>query len=194
MCLLFLKLIGVGCNLGFLMNLPVQIQLASPAFHEWISRRKESVRPWLVFVNTHNFKIPQSFQRWTKRVVKNVDHYQSNYMFIFIGLIIYCLITSPLLFFAAFLSLSLCYFLALRNAEKKILIGGQEVALGHQFAAVGVLSLPVFYMAGAGAVLFWVIGATFFVIAIHASFYNIDSILGSDEEPFQTFEHPIEEV
>ncbi|XP_066955208.1 prenylated Rab acceptor protein 1-like isoform X2 [Macrobrachium rosenbergii] len=194
MCLLFLKLIGVGCNLGLLMNLPVQIQLASPAFHEWISRRKESVRPWMVFVNTHNFKVPHSFQRWTNRVVKNVDHFQSNYMFIFIGLIIYCLITSPLLFFAVFLSLALCYFLSLRNVDKKIIVGGHEVALGHQFAAVGVLSVPVFYMAGAGAVLFWVIGATFFVIAIHASFYNIERILGSEEEPFEDFEHPIQEV
>lgn len=191
MCLLLIKLIGIGCNLGILMQLPVQIQLASPAVHEWITHRRENVRSWFLFANTNKFKIPPSFQRWTKQVVKNVDYFQSNYMFIFIGLIIYCLITSPLLFLAVSASLGACYILSLKNGEKKIIIGGQEISLAHQFTAVGIVSLPIYYMAGAGAVLFWVLGATFFVIAIHASFYNIESILGSDDE---SFAHEIEEV
>lgn len=178
-------------NIKLLMNLPVQIQLASPAISEWVTKRKESVRPWMTFVNTHNFRAPQSVPRWSKQVVKNVDYFQSNYMFIFIILILYCLITSPLLFFAVFLSLAVCYFLSLRNAEKQLVVGGHEVALGHQFTAVAIFSLPVFYVAGAGAVLFWVLGASLFVIGIHASFYNIESVLGVEEEPFS---NPVEEV
>ncbi|XP_037773744.1 uncharacterized protein LOC119569807 isoform X2 [Penaeus monodon] len=57
MCLLFLKCVGLGFNLGLLMQLPVQLQLASPAAREWITRRRENVRPWLVFVNTQKFKV-----------------------------------------------------------------------------------------------------------------------------------------
>ncbi|XP_069939730.1 prenylated Rab acceptor protein 1 isoform X2 [Cherax quadricarinatus] len=168
----------------FLMQLPVQLQLASPAAREWITRSRENVRPWLVFVNTQKFKVPPNAQRWSKRLAKNVDYFQSNYMFVFIGLIIYCLITSPLLLLAVAASLGACYILSLKNAEKKIIVGGHEVSLAHQYTAVGVLSLPVFYIAGAGAVLFWVLGASFVIIIIHASFYNIESLIGSDEEPF----------
>lgn len=117
-------------------------------------------------------------------MVKNVEYFQSNYMFVFIVLILYCLITSPVLLLAIAASLGACYILALKNAEKKIVIGGHEVSMAHQYAAVGVLSLPVFYIAGAGAALFWVLGASLFIIAIHASLYNVESLLGSDEEPF----------
>ncbi|XP_071525169.1 prenylated Rab acceptor protein 1-like isoform X2 [Panulirus ornatus] len=167
-----------------LMQLPMQLQLASPAAREWINRRRENVRPWLIFVNTQKFKAPPNVQRWSKRLAKNVEYFQSNYMFVFIGLILYCLITSPLLLIAVAASFGACYILSLKNAEKKIIIGGHEISLAHQYAAVGIFSLPILYMAGAGAVLFWVLGASFFIIVIHASLYNIESILGSDEEPF----------
>lgn len=169
---------------GFLMQLPVQLQLASPAAREWLTHRRENVRPWLSFVNSQNFKAPPNIQRWSKRLVKNVDYFQSNYLFVFIGLILYCLITSPLLLIAVAASLGGCYVLSLRNVEKKIIIGGHEVPLAHQYAAVGVLSLPIFYIVGAGTALFWVLGASFFFIAIHATFYNVEAIVGSEEEPF----------
>ena len=67
-------------------------------------------------------------------------------------------ITSPLLLLAIAASLGGCYILSLRNAEKLIIVAGHELSLAHQYAAVGVLSLPVFYIAGAGAVIFWVLG------------------------------------
>lgn len=169
---------------GFMMQLPMQLQLASPSAREWITRQRENVRPWTVFFSTQKYRLPLNAQRWSKRMVKNVEYFQSNYMFVFIVLILYCLITSPVLLLAIAASLGACYILALKNAEKKIVIGGHEVSMAHQYAAVGVLSLPVFYIAGAGAALFWVLGASLFIIAIHASLYNVESLLGSDEEPF----------
>ncbi|MPC97059.1 Prenylated Rab acceptor protein 1 [Portunus trituberculatus] len=68
------------------------------------------------------------------------------------------MITSPLLLLAIAASLGACYILALKNAEKKIVVGGHKVSMAHQYAVIGVLSLPVFYIAGAGAALFWVLG------------------------------------
>lgn len=67
-------------------------------------------------------------------------------------------ITSPLLLIAVAACLGACYLLSLRNAETKMVLGGMEIAPAHQYAAVGVLSLPLFYLVGAGAVLFWVLG------------------------------------
>lgn len=74
------------------------------------------------------------------------------------NLVYFLRITSPMLLFAVAASLGACYILSLKNAEKKIVIGGHEIPLAHQYGAVGILSLPVFYLAGAGAVLFWVLG------------------------------------
>ncbi|XP_063866459.1 prenylated Rab acceptor protein 1-like isoform X3 [Scylla paramamosain] len=169
---------------SFMMQLPMQLQLASPSAREWVTRQRENVRPWTVFFSTQKYKLPLNAQRWSKRMIKNIEYFQSNYMFVFIVLILYCLITSPLLLLAIAASLGACYILALKNAEKKIVVGGHEVSMAHQYAVVGVLSLPVFYIAGAGAALFWVLGASLFIIAIHASLYNVESLLGSDEEPF----------
>ncbi|XP_076047513.1 prenylated Rab acceptor protein 1-like isoform X2 [Oratosquilla oratoria] len=143
---------------NWIMQLPVQLQMASPAAKEWLQKRRDNVRPWTLFVNTGKFKAPASVQRWTKRIAKNVDYFQSNYVFVFIVLIIYCLITSPLLLIAIAAALGGCHIISLKNAEKKLVIGGHEVPLVHQYAVMGIISLPVFYWAGAGAVLFWVLG------------------------------------
>ena len=34
----------------------------------------------------------------------------------------------------------------------------------------------MFLLAGAGSAVFWVIGASFFVIGLHATFYNFDAL------------------
>ena len=37
---------------------------------------------------------------------------------------------------------------------------GRELSLAQQYGAVGILSFPLFWVAGAGSVVFWVIGKT----------------------------------
>ncbi|MCL4136978.1 UNVERIFIED_CONTAM: hypothetical protein GTU68_015255 [Idotea baltica] len=143
------------------MQLPVGLKLASPGAREWFQNRREHLKPWLTFVSTSKFLVPQTPQKWTKRVVKNIDYFQSNYMFVFIGLIIYCLLTSPLLLIAVAASLGGCYIASIRNAEKKMVLGGREVPLVQQYAGIGLLSVPVFYMAGATTAIFWVIGESY---------------------------------
>ena len=38
-------------------------------------------------------------------------------------------------------------------------------------------SLPVYYIVGAHGAMFWVLGASFTVITLHAAFYNIDALV-----------------
>ena len=38
---------------------------------------------------------------------------------------------------------------------------GKEVTVTHQYAAVGLLAFPLFWIAGAGSAVFWVIGEIF---------------------------------
>ncbi|KAL7642678.1 UNVERIFIED_CONTAM: hypothetical protein RMT77_007243 [Armadillidium vulgare] len=166
------------------MQLPAGLKLSSPAVREWLSSRREQLKPWTTFGSTSKFSIPRTPQKWTKRVVKNVDYFQSNYMFVSIGLILYCLLTSPLLLVAVAASLGACYIASLKNAERKLVIGGHELTLPQQYIGIGVMSVPIFYLAGATTAIFWVIGASFFVIMLHATIYDIESIVGSEDQPF----------
>lgn len=93
-------------------------------------------------------------------------------------------ITSPLLLFAIGGSFYAGYRLSKRHAEKKLVIFGHELTLAQQYGVVCLCSMPIFYLAGAGAAMFWVLGASFFVITLHASFYNIDAVLSEDEANF----------
>ncbi|KAF5291792.1 hypothetical protein FQA39_LY14280 [Lamprigera yunnana] len=146
-----------------------------PRATEWIQQRRQNVRPWLQFGQTANFKLPQSLPRLARRLTKNIEYFQSNYIFVFLILIVYCLVTSPLLLLAVSCSLYAGYRLSKRQAENKKLVAfGHELTLVQQYAALTVCSMPIFYLAGAGAAVFWVLGASFFLIGLHASFYNID--------------------
>jgi len=49
-------------------------------FREWFYKRREEIRPWTTFVKTTNFEAPSSFPKLTKRVYKNVEYFQSNYV------------------------------------------------------------------------------------------------------------------
>lgn len=58
---------------------------------EWLDRRRVSIRPWASFVDQRKFSKPRNFGEMCQRVVKNVEIYNSNYTFIFLGLILYCM-------------------------------------------------------------------------------------------------------
>lgn len=161
----------------------VQTKLTNPAVREWIASRRKNIRPWMQFVNINNFGKPESLPKWSKRLVGNVDHFQSNYVFVFVGLFVYCLLTSPLLLIALAALAGGCHILRLRQQEKKLVLAGREVPLAHQYAGVALLSVPLFLIVGASSALFWVIGASFFVIMLHASFFRHETLaLGSEEE------------
>merc|ERR1712038_837897 len=145
-------------------------------YREWVTKRREEIRPWGTFVKTTNFEPPQSLPRWSKRLYKNIEHFQSNYVFVFLILFIYCLITSPFLLIAMAMSGGACYYASHKQGQRKLILGGREVTLAQQYAAIAVGSIPLFVIAGAGTAVFWVIGASFFVIGLHASFYNFDAL------------------
>jgi len=158
------------------MSLPVNLNIASPVLREWASKRREEIRPWVTFVKTTNFEPPQSLPKWSKRLYKNIEYFQSNYVFVFLILFLYCLITSPFLLVAMALSGGACYYASTKQMQRKLILGGREVTLAQQYAAISVASIPLFVIAGAGTAVFWVIGASLFIIGLHASFYNFDAL------------------
>lgn len=65
--------------------------LSASVAKEWFDRRRLSIRPWAGFVDQRKFSKPRNFGEMCQRVVKNVEIYNSNYTFIFLGLILYCM-------------------------------------------------------------------------------------------------------
>ena len=50
------------------------------SIREWMSKRREEIRPWGTFAKTSNFEPPQNLPKWSKRLYKNIEHFQSNYV------------------------------------------------------------------------------------------------------------------
>lgn len=151
----------------------MSLTLSNASAREWLARTREGIKPWGEFINTSKFKTPKSVAPVPKRIMKNIEHFQSNYLFVFLGLVLFCVLTSPMLLIAIAACLGACYIINIKNQEKKLSIMGKELSVSQQYAAVGLCSFPLFWLAGAGSAVFWIIGASFFVIMLHASFYTL---------------------
>ncbi|KAF7708258.1 prenylated Rab acceptor protein 1 [Silurus meridionalis] len=141
---------------------------------EWFDRQRKSIRPWNGFVDQRKFSKPKNFGELCQRVVRNLDTFHSNYTFIFLALILYCIISSPMLLIALAVFVGAFYIIHLKSLESKLVVFGRELTQGHQLGLAGSVSLPVFWLAGAGAAVFWVLGATMAVIGTHAAFRELE--------------------
>ncbi|XP_058802438.1 prenylated Rab acceptor protein 1 [Phymastichus coffea] len=133
-------------------------QLGYPQAQEWIQTRRATLRPWSLFLNTNNVRPPPSITRLSKRIMKNIEYFQSNYFFVFVILVIYCLITSPLLLFTVGIALGACYKVSQVHSRQELMVFNHKLTLAQVYAVIGICSLPLFYLVGAGAALFWVLG------------------------------------
>ncbi|XP_030834329.1 prenylated Rab acceptor protein 1 [Strongylocentrotus purpuratus] len=148
------------------------MKLSGSSAREWITKHRQTVQPWSQFVSTSRFTKPTSVAVAGTRVVKNIEHFQSNYLFVFIILAIYCIMTSPMLIIFLGALFGAFYWINVKNQSRKLKIGSYELTLIQQYGAVAMLSIPLFFLAGAGSAVFWVLGASFFFVMLHAVFYN----------------------
>ncbi|KAH7641952.1 prenylated Rab acceptor protein 1 [Dermatophagoides farinae] len=162
---------------GAINNLAMSAKynLTQMSFKQLLSDRWSKLQSWGSFIDTSRMILPISIQQWSKRLVTNFKHFQSNYLFVFIILCIYCILTSPLLLLVLAAITAAGYILTLKNAERPLKIFGKKLNIGQQYLALGICSLPLLYLVGAGSVVFWVIGASLFVITLHASVYAIEN-------------------
>jgi len=154
---------------------------AGTAAGEWFSRRRQGLKSWRDFFNVNKFKPPSGVGTVGRRLLINVENFQSNYLCVFIILFIYCILTSPLLLIALAACCGAVYYIRVKNTEtSRIVIAGREISPAYQYAAVAILSFPLFYAAGAGTTIFWVIGASIFLIVLHALFYASEPVPGAE--------------
>ena len=146
--------------------------------------RWKLMRSWGMFIDTNKMLFPTAINQWSRRLVRNLQFFQSNYLCVFLILMVYCILSSPLLLLALSASIGAGYIITLKNAERPIKILGRRLTLGQQYLGIAICSLPLFYLVGAGAAVFWVMGASLFVIGLHGSIYAIETIQEPIDEPF----------
>lgn len=106
------------------------------------------------------------------------------YIIISLNRVFLCRLTSPLILIVLGGVFYACY--KIKQANAPVAFFSRQLNTNQQCIAVNIASVPLLYLAGAGAVMFWVLGASFFVISLHAAFYNIDAIVTEDTESFLT--------
>ena len=165
--------------------------MTSPAaVRVWISKRREVIRPWSDFFKTSHLEVPQSPGQLGERFIKNLEHFQSNYVIVFLALSLYCFVANPLLIVARAMFLITCWLLKVRQQQRKLMLVNHEVTLAQQCSVVAILfSVPVLLLTGFSSAVFWVILAAVFCVILHASLYNFDALEAGncgDEEALLT--------
>jgi len=153
---------------------------------EWISNRRKGMKSWREFVKTDRFRMPPSVSVAGSRLMINLEQFQSNYVCILIILALYCILTSPLLLLALVCCFGVIYSVRSKLANKSFKVGNVELGAGLQYMLAAAISFPLFYLAGAGSAIFWVLGASVFFVGLHALFY------ASESDPAAAFQ--LEEV
>eukprot|EP01134_Creolimax_fragrantissima_P006433 CFRG6433T1 len=163
----------------------ISADMSDPNFISKVKRifkeNMQTLRPWNEFGNSSYFSKPETFGQALSRTSFNVRYFATNYLIIFLGLFVYCLITSPLLLFAVGFvmigSAGIMHF----NGKPPIVIAGREFNSRSQKIAVCVITVPLFWMAAAGSVVFWLLGCSAVIILAHSSCLNNEMIANSEE-------------
>ncbi|CAK1548403.1 unnamed protein product [Leptosia nina] len=136
-------------------------------------------RPWTQFVATKNFKAPTVLPGLTLRFYRNIQYFKSNYIMVFLGLFAYCVFMSPFLLIT--MIASFYGYKKLTSGPKTWKIGNWELTKSQQHVIVAGCTTIVLWFAGIGAAFFWVLGATVIVVGLHASFFNPEALMISND-------------
>lgn len=128
------------------ITMTAKYNLAKMSVRQTLMSRWKNMQSWGSFIDTNKMLFPASIAVWSQRLVRNVAHFQSNYMCVFVILFIYCILTSPLLLLALATAMGACYIVTLKNAEKPLKLLGYQLSLAQQYVIVALLSLPLFYL------------------------------------------------
>ncbi|XP_058679104.1 prenylated Rab acceptor protein 1, partial [Ammospiza caudacuta] len=81
-------------------------------------------------------------------------------------------LSSPLLLVA--LSVFVAAVVAVRSRKEPLVLLGRELSPAHQLGVAGGAALPLLWLAGAGAAVFWLLGAALVFLGSHAAFRQLD--------------------
>ncbi|KAH7726768.1 prenylated Rab acceptor [Aphelenchoides avenae] len=149
---------------------------------QWFSDRRQTLRAWSEFFRCAKFGLPPSLTAVVPRIKNNLQYFLSNYMCVFIVLMVYCILTSFLMLLTLIALGGLFYTIRQRTAKGPVVFGGHEIPPSLMYTAAIMICIPFFALADVGAVMYWVIGSSIFVILAHATLYASEEVPGSEFE------------
>lgn len=155
-----------------------------------------TIQNWSEFLNLSKLTIaPCNRHQWTRRLLNNLSHFQGNYLCLSLILGLYCILTTPLLLLALVAYLVALYLVTARSANGRhlVLAGGFRPNLRQQYSFITLVTLPLLWVAGAPSAVFWVIGASFVVVGVHASMYSSE-LAGAEESVIGQHVGPAQQV
>ena len=143
-----------------------------------------TIQNWCEFFNTSRMiRAPCTRQQVSRRLAANLNHFQGNYLCVSLVLVLYCILTSPLLLLAIAVYLMALYLVTARTAlGKQTRVFGYRLNLQQQYSFITMVALPPLWIAGAPSAVFWVIGASFFVVALHAFMYASEQLRMTEQQ------------
>lgn len=63
---------------------------------ELFFKSRDGLKPWADFANAQKFSVPKNVAEGGKRLIRNVDRFKSNYLYVSLGLSLFCLLVISL--------------------------------------------------------------------------------------------------
>ena len=140
---------------------------------DWVTKTSSKLRPWSEFFGFNKVSKPKNISVLLSRVYTNVFHFQNNYIFLFLGLLAYCLFTNPLLLILLVAWCLLWWVVNSKSVDGDIKCAGHILGVKEIIGISFFASLPILYLAGVGSMFFWLIGVTMVIVGMHASLLEV---------------------
>jgi len=126
------------------------------------------------FFSPTSFSKPETRDVWLARVRANFSHYRSLYGILFAVVLVYTVLSSPLLLLGlSVLAFAWLYAFVLTSPETPINIAGFELKRREKVLALAPFSLLVVVLCGLINSLIWVVILTTILALPHASFHEV---------------------
>eukprot|EP01100_Stratorugosa_tubuloviscum_P014432 TRINITY_DN7713_c0_g2_i1.p1 TRINITY_DN7713_c0_g2~~TRINITY_DN7713_c0_g2_i1.p1 ORF type:complete len:164 (-),score=44.36 TRINITY_DN7713_c0_g2_i1:86-577(-) len=150
--------------------------LKTPELQKWKETQVTKLRPWSEFFNRSKFIFPEkNYDFLLSRISKNLDYFQTNYLLLFIGLLVYSILTNPWLVIIGVCS-SYSYYYLFYLRKEPLVIKGREITDFEKTTALGIITIIGCLLGGIYSTICWLLGFTILVILIHAIFYKQEDL------------------
>lgn len=109
---------------------------------------------WMQFFNRKQFSIPLNILEVSNRFSNNLQVYFSNYIFITMILLVYSLLTSPLLLTTLAIYSGLIHSIIKRDSE--VIFFGAPLSRNQQLVGASAFFIPLLYLFGLATKIIWV--------------------------------------
>ncbi|KAL3120561.1 hypothetical protein niasHT_007853 [Heterodera trifolii] len=155
---------------------------ASASAQRLLTELRQRYQPWSVFFKCAKFGFPPGVAAIGPRVKRNLATFTTNYLCLFALLLLYCVLTSLLMLLSLIVLGGLLYSVYQFTQKGPVIVGAYEVPPSLLYSVALMLSIPLFWLADAGSVMYWVLGFGLFLMLSHSTFYASEEVPGSEFE------------